>query len=85
MPADLSICGYDDTPLATLIWPQLTTIHVPIAELSRAAADLLVQAVRARASGQGISPQHIVLDYTLVRRQSDGPPRIRPQFETETG
>ena len=81
VPADLSVCGFDDTPLATLIWPQLTTIHVPIAELSRAAADLLVQAIRARESGERISPQHIVLDYTLVRRQSDAPPRIRPQLD----
>jgi LacI family transcriptional regulator len=80
VPADLSICGYDDTPLATLLWPQLTTIHVPIAELSRAAADLLVDAIRARASGQRMSPQHILLDYTLVRRQSDAPPRVRPQL-----
>jgi LacI family transcriptional regulator len=81
VPADLSICGYDDTPLAALIWPQLTTIHVPIAELSRAAADLLVQAIRARASGRSIAPQHIVLNYTLVRRQSDAPPRVRPQSD----
>jgi LacI family transcriptional regulator len=78
VPADLSICGYDDTPLAKLLWPQLTTIHVPIAELSRAAADLLVKAIRARASGQRMPPQHILLDYTLVRRQSDAPPRVRP-------
>jgi LacI family transcriptional regulator len=81
VPADLSICGYDDTPLAKLLWPQLTTIHVPIAELSRAAADLLVKAIRARASGQRMPPQHILLDYTLVRRQSDAPPRVRPQSE----
>jgi LacI family transcriptional regulator len=84
VPADLSICGYDDTPLATLLWPQLTTIHVPTAELSRAAADLLVQAISARASGQAISPQHIVLNYTLVRRQSDAPPRTRPQAAAGT-
>jgi len=79
VPADLSICGYDDTPLAKLLWPQLTTIHVPIAELSRAAADLLVEAIRARSSGHGMSPRHVLLDYTLVRRQSDAPPRVRPQ------
>lgn len=81
VPADLSVCGFDDTPLATLIWPQLTTIHVPIAELSRAAADLLVQAIDARETGKEFSPEHIVLDYTLVRRQSDAPPRVRPQLD----
>lgn len=79
VPADLTVCGFDDTPLATAIWPQLTTIHVPTAELSRAAADLLVQKIRKRQLGESFSPQHIVLDYTLVRRQSDAPPRVRPQ------
>jgi hypothetical protein len=40
-----------------------------------------VQAIRARESGERISPQYIVLNYTLVRRQSDAPPRIRPQLD----
>jgi LacI family transcriptional regulator len=79
VPADLSVCGFDDTPLATLIWPQLTTIHVPIAELSRAAADLLVKSIKARETGEKLAPQHIVLDYALIRRQSDAAPRLRPQ------
>lgn len=77
VPADLSVCGFDDTPLATAVWPQLTTIHIPIAELSRAAADLLVRAIRAQHAGEAHSPRHVVLDYTLIRRQSDAPPRIR--------
>lgn len=81
VPADLSVCGYDDTPLATLIWPQLTTIHVPIAELSRAAADLLVQSIRDREAGRDSKPRHVMLDYTLVRRQSDAAPRIRPRLD----
>lgn len=87
VPADLSICGYDDTPLATLLWPQLTTIHVPIAELSRAAADLLVQSIRDREAGREREPRHIVLDYALVRRQSDAAPRLRTQLNVgrETG
>jgi LacI family transcriptional regulator len=81
VPADLSVCGFDDTPLATLIWPQLTTIHVPIAELSRAAADLLVRSIKARETDEKRAPQHIVLDYTLIRRQSDAAPRLRPQSD----
>lgn len=81
VPADLSVCGFDDTPLATLIWPQLTTIHVPIAELSRAAADLLVQSIKNRDAGRSRVPQHVVLDYALIRRQSDAAPRTRPQLD----
>ncbi len=81
VPADLSIVGFDDTPLATAIWPELTTIHVPIAELTRAAADLLVKSIHSHASGERPTPAHVILEYTLVRRQSDAPPRVRPQFD----
>lgn len=85
VPADLSVCGFDDTPLATAVWPQLTTIHIPIAELSRAAADLLVQAIRAYRAGEKQNPEHIVLDYTLIRRHSDAPPRMRRQRPAHPG
>jgi LacI family transcriptional regulator len=81
VPGDLTLCGFDDTPLATEIWPQLTTIHVPVAELSRAAADLLVKTIRARQSGEERQPEHLVIDYTLIRRQSDAAPRIRPRVQ----
>jgi LacI family transcriptional regulator len=77
VPADLSVCGFDDTPLATAVWPQLTTIRIPIAELARAAADLLVEAIRDRQAGRPQRPRHVVLDYRLIRRQSDAPPRRR--------
>ncbi len=77
VPADLSVCGFDDTPLATAVWPQLTTIHIPIAELSRAAADLLVETIRDKQAGRPHRPRHVVLDYRLIRRQSDAPPRRR--------
>lgn len=73
VPGDLSVCGFDDTTLATAIWPELTTIHQPIASMSRAAVDLLMAAVRRKpflASGP-----HVVLEHTFVRRQSDAQPR----------
>jgi LacI family transcriptional regulator, galactose operon repressor len=82
VPGDLTICGFDDTPLATTVWPELTTIHQPIAELSRAAADLLIRKVRARRAGKAQKSRHLMLDFTLIRRQSDAPPRIRPRTES---
>lgn len=74
IPADLSICGYDDTPLATTIWPQLTTIHVPMEELTRAAADLLVRKIQARRRGDSFRPEHVLVDFELVIRESTAPP-----------
>jgi LacI family transcriptional regulator len=78
VPGDLTVCGFDDTTLSTAIWPELTTIHQPIADMSRAAVELLVQAIRRPRGGEALKRQHL-LDFTLIRRQSDAAPRRRPR------
>lgn len=77
VPGDLTVCGFDDTNLATAIWPELTTIHQPIADMSRAAIKLLTAEVRRQRSGMPGEIRHLVLDYSLTQRQSDAPPRRR--------
>lgn len=78
VPGDLTVVGFDDSALATTIWPELTTIHQPIADMSRAAVDLLAGMLRDRRGGGGMPVRHVTLDYTLIRRQSDAAPRRRP-------
>ncbi|RYY44196.1 MAG: LacI family DNA-binding transcriptional regulator [Sphingomonadales bacterium] len=77
VPGDLTVCGFDDTTLSTAIWPELTTIHQPIADMSRAAVELLVSTIRTARNTERSEP-HRTLDYTLIRRQSDAAPRRRP-------
>ena len=77
VPGDLTVCGFDDTTLATAIWPELTTIHQPIAKMARAAVDLLVSSIRDGAN-EGKIERHQTLEFTLIRRQSDAAPRRRP-------
>jgi len=82
VPSDLTVCGFDDTALATTIWPELTTIRQPVFEMSRSAVDLLVREIRARnASGKAMNHPHVMVDYTLIRRQSDAAPRRRPSAQ----
>jgi LacI family transcriptional regulator len=76
VPGDLTVCGFDDTTLATTIWPELTTIHQPIADMSRAAVEMLVAARRQETP---TGDRHRLLDFTFVRRQSDAAPRRRPK------
>ena len=78
VPSDLTVCGFDDSALATTIWPELTTIHQPIADMSVAAMELLVREVRARRAGKPATPTRQELDFSLIRRQSDSAPRRRP-------
>lgn len=42
VPERLSIAGYDDTTLCRLVWPPLTTIQQPTADLAYAATALLI-------------------------------------------
>lgn len=78
VPSDLSVVGFDDSALATTIWPELTTIRQPIAEMSRAAVELVSAMLRAKRSGEKEPPRRQMLDYALIRRQSDAVPRRRP-------
>ncbi len=76
VPVDLSVCGFDDTAFASSIWPELTTIRQPIAEMARRALDLLANELRGGRAGKSAKPSHVTLDYTLVRRQSDAAPGL---------
>jgi LacI family transcriptional regulator len=75
VPADLTVCGYDDTDFARSIWPELTTIHQPIADMSRAAVELLVGKIKARRSGKEEPSRETLLDYTMMLRDSDSAAR----------
>jgi LacI family transcriptional regulator len=46
VPAQLSIAGFDDIPLARQIYPALTTIRQPLATMAERAAVSLIQATR---------------------------------------
>jgi LacI family transcriptional regulator len=69
MPEQLSVAGFDDTTLARTVWPPLTTIHQPMAELARTATEILI-------AGGDIN--HRRLPHTLVERASVAPPFRNP-------
>lgn len=78
VPGDLTVTGFDDTALATRVWPELTTIRQPIADMARKAVEMVVRRIRARHRGEVAMPEHVRLGWELVRRQSDAVPRMRP-------
>jgi LacI family transcriptional regulator len=75
VPRDLTICGFDDTALASTIWPELTTIRQPIRQMAETALDLLAQEIRSDRAADAARPRLATLDYELVQRDSDAPPR----------
>jgi LacI family transcriptional regulator len=76
VPADLTVVGFDDTEFARSIWPELTTIRQPVAEMSRAAMELLVEEIRERRAGRKPPIVNKLIDFELVRRGSDAPPKV---------
>ncbi len=65
LPSELSVAGFDDTTLARTVWPPLTTIHQPMAELAQTAAEILI-------AGGDIN--HRRLPHQLIERASVAPP-----------
>jgi LacI family transcriptional regulator len=79
VPKDLSICGFDDTPVATIIWPQLTTVHQPVVAMGSAAVAILCDLVRAQRTGLKPHPVQKLMQFELVERDSTAaPPTLRP-------
>ena len=73
VPDELSIIGFDDTPLTTRVWPPLTTVRWPIVAMGRAAALKLI----GTAIGEGSEVNEpSTFSSTLIRRGSVAPPAI---------
>ncbi|MDZ7678492.1 MAG: LacI family DNA-binding transcriptional regulator [Acidimicrobiales bacterium] len=75
VPGDLSVVGFDDSPVAQRIEPALTTVHQDIASKGRLAAELLTAAIDDRRDGRRRPPRHEQLPTRLVVRDSTAPPR----------
>lgn len=69
VPQELSVVGFDDSPLAGQVWPALTTVRQPIAGMSAQAADLLLDLLGERSATRPRPP----LSSSLVFRHSTGP------------
>jgi LacI family transcriptional regulator len=74
VPSDLAVAGFDDTPLATTVWPALTTVRQPIADMAREAVRLLIEQIRKRRGGETSQVRHKVLKFTLIDRESTALP-----------
>ncbi len=83
VPGELTVTGFDDTLLATTVWPEITTIRQPIGEMSHAAINLLTRGIRARRAGGDTVCEHLTLDYSLITRESSASP-ARPDFREKS-
>jgi LacI family transcriptional regulator len=70
IPDDLSVVGFDDTPVARLAAPPLTTVRQPLREMGAVA----VRTALRLAAGKRVDSHHVELATELVVRQSTARP-----------
>jgi len=74
VPRQLSVAGFDDSPMARHAWPPLTTVRQPIAEVARLATEELIK----RLQGRPEVGFHLCLRAELVLRASTASPALAP-------
>ncbi len=68
IPEDLSVCGFDDSPISRQLFPSLTTVHQPSDEMGRLATLALLSFIR---HGENTGIRRVT--HTLKVRNSTGP------------
>lgn len=69
IPQDVSVVGFDDAPIATRIWPTLTSVRLPLRDMGRMAGEMLApNGILDPEARHEVWPQ-------LVVRESSAPPR----------
>jgi len=73
-PEDISVTGFDNVPVSTLVWPTITTVDYPRVQMGRASVDLLLEAVL----GHPATPRpRSDISFELIVRQSTGVAPVR--------
>jgi len=73
LPDQLSVAGFDDAPVASMIWPPLTTIRQPVVAMARAATELIIEHSPRRNGWPSPIPRR-VLEFELILRDSTARP-----------
>lgn len=71
VPADVSVIGFDDIPIAGAFLPALTTVHYPAQEIGRLAAIMLMDSI---ANNEDQTALTMSLTPKLMLRDSVAPP-----------
>lgn len=73
VPGDLSIVGFDDLPMASRVWPNLTTVRLPVRDMGRMAAEKLT--ARSRSLDPAALDQPEIIPSLVVRDSTAAPRR----------
>jgi DNA-binding LacI/PurR family transcriptional regulator len=72
VPEDVAIVGFDNSPVARMTRPPLSTVMQPVEAMGREAAQVLAGLIADAAS----PPRHVVFATTLIVRESSSAPSV---------
>ncbi|HLI89762.1 MAG TPA: LacI family DNA-binding transcriptional regulator [Ktedonobacteraceae bacterium] len=70
VPNDISVVGFDDVSIATMVSPALTTVRQPLDEMGRVATTMLLRLI----AGEPLDSMRVELVTSLIVRESCAPP-----------
>lgn len=79
VPADLSVVGFDDSPMALMTDPPLTTLQKRESDLARWTVEALIDRIEGRPPQQ----QRVVVPNLIVRGSTAAAPATRTLHETK--
>ncbi len=74
VPGELSVVGFDDTQIASRMWPPLTTVRQPIMQMAETAATLLI----GELNGEAVQLPQEPFECEVVIRNSTAPVAVTP-------
>jgi LacI family transcriptional regulator len=73
IPKDISVTGFDSTPISEIMWPPLTTVLQPIKQIGHDAASLLIDMIVGSSVTQPATRPFA--EHLVIVRDSTAPPR----------
>ncbi len=73
VPDDLSVVGFDNSPSAISVWPELTTMDQPVSAMAASAFDLVLRTIEEHPDGEDAEPIKRIHPCKLIERESSGP------------
>ena len=73
IPSQISVTGFDDTPMSEIVWPPLTTVRQPIKDIAERTVHMLIE------QAQDEEAHYEALPHELIIRESTAAPAQHPR------
>lgn len=78
VPKDLSVVGFDDSPLASAVFPRLTTVKQPLTEMAAEAIKSLLELIGPGRGAETKNAELATMKYRIIYGASTAAPRALP-------